>query len=50
MDSVRAVEGKHKEYVDAVIAAVAQYRWTPALSGGCRVQQWVQMPFMFHFH
>jgi hypothetical protein len=50
MDSVRAVEGKHKEYIDAVIAAVAQYRWTPALSGGCRVQQWVQMPFIFHFH
>jgi hypothetical protein len=50
MDSVRAVEGKHKEYVDAVIAAVAQYRWTPALSNGCPVPQWVLMPFKFHFH
>jgi hypothetical protein len=50
MDSAHAVEGKHQEYIDAVIAAVAQYRWTPALSGGCPVPQWVQMPFMFHFH
>jgi hypothetical protein len=48
-DSVRVVEGKHKEYIDAVIAVLSQYRWTPATSGGCPVKQWVQMPFMFHF-
>jgi hypothetical protein len=48
-DSVRVVEGKHKEYIDAVIAVLPQYRWTPARSGGCAVKQWVQMPFMFHF-
>jgi hypothetical protein len=49
MDSVKVVEGKHKEYIDAVLAVIPKYRWTPALAGGCTVKQWVQMPFMFHF-
>jgi hypothetical protein len=49
MDSVKVVEGKHQGYIDAVLAVLPKYRWTPALSGGCPVKQWVQMPFMFHF-
>jgi len=49
MDSIKVVEGKHQGYIDAVIAVIPKYRWTPALSGGCPVKQWVQMPFMFHF-
>jgi hypothetical protein len=49
MDSVKVVQGKHQEYIDAVKAVIPQYRWTPAMSGGCPVMQWVRMPFMFHF-
>jgi hypothetical protein len=49
MDSVKVIQGKHQQYIDAVLAVIPRYRWTPALSGGCAVRQWVQMPFMFHF-
>ena len=48
-DSVRIVQGKHQEYIDAVIAVLKEYRWTPAIVGGCPAVQWTQMPFMFHF-
>lgn len=48
-DSVRIVQGKHQEYIDAVLAVLKEYRWTPAIVGGCPAAQWTQMPFMFHF-
>ena len=48
-DSVRVVMGKHKEYIEAVLAVIPRYKWMPAESDGCTVRQWVQMPFMFHF-
>lgn len=48
-DSVRIVQGKHQEYIDAVLAVLKEYRWTPAIVGGCKATQWTQMPFMFHF-
>ena len=49
MDSVKVVQGTQKGYIDAVLAVIPKYRWTPAMSGACPVKQWVQMPFMFHF-
>jgi len=49
MDSVKVIAGKHQGYIDAVLAVIPKYRWTPALAGECTVRQWVQMPFMFHF-
>lgn len=48
-DSVRIIQGKHQEYIDAVIAVLPEYRWAPAIVGGCAAAQWTQMPFMFHF-
>lgn len=48
-DSVRVIQGMHQEYIDAVIAVLPSYRWTPAIVGGCPAEQWTQMPFMFHF-
>jgi len=49
MDSVKVVRGTQKGYIDAVLAVIPKYHWTPAESGGCPVKQWVEMPFMFHF-
>ena len=49
MDSVKVVRGTQKGYIDAVLAVLPRYRWTPARSGDCPVKQWVEMPFMFHF-
>ena len=49
MDSIKVVRGTQKGYIDAVIAVIPKYHWTPAESGGCPVKQWVEMPFMFHF-
>ena len=49
MDSVKVVRGTQKGYIDAVLAVLPKYRWTPARSGDCPVKQWVEMPFMFHF-
>lgn len=49
MDSVRVVQGKDQVYIDAILAAIPKYRWSPAQAGDCTVKQWVQMPFTFHF-
>jgi protein TonB len=44
----KVLKSSHQEFTDAVLAALPQMHYTPALIGGRKVRQLVQQPFMFH--
>jgi len=47
METVRVVRGTYREFAEAVLDALPNWRFEPARIGGCAVMEYVQMPFAF---
>ena len=47
LDGLQVVESAHPQFVEAIRAALARYRFSPGEAGGRRVRTRVQLPFDF---
>jgi periplasmic protein TonB len=47
MASVRILRANYREFVEAVLKVLPEYRFQPATVNGCPARMYVQLPFAF---